>query len=337
MASSLLAPRLGIGLLLIGLTGCLAVSLMVGRYPVPPLTALEILFGHKPQWPPEMTTVLLKIRLPRILAALEVGAALAASGSAYQGMFRNPLVSPDILGVSAGAGFGAALAIWLSWNAFVVQASAFLFGLLAVGLTSLIGLWRGGRDDSTLVMILAGVIIGTMFSAFISLIKFSADPNNTLPAITFWLMGSLASVSMSDVTLAGVPILAGLSGLLLLRWRLNLLCFGDEEATSLGVNVPLVRLLVIVCATLATASAVAISGIIGLVGLVAPYLTRLLVGPDHRVMIPCTILLGSGYLLLVDDLARSLLPSEVPLGILTSLLGAPVFLILLVKAQRSWS
>jgi len=337
MASSLLAPRLGIGLLLAGLMGCLAASLMVGRYPVPPLTALGILFGQTPDWPPEMSTVLMKIRLPRILAALEVGAALAASGSAYQGMFRNPLVSPDILGVSAGAGFGAALAILLSWNALAVQASAFLFGLLAVGLTSLIGLWRGGREDSTLVMILAGVIIGTMFSAFISLIKFSADPNNTLPAITFWLMGSLASISMSDVRLAAVPILVGLGGLLLLRWRLNLLCFGDEEATSLGVNVPLMRLLVILCATLATASAVAISGIIGLVGLVAPYLTRLLVGPDHRVMVPCAILLGSGYLLLVDDLARSLLPSEVPLGILTSLLGAPVFLLLLVKARRSWS
>ena len=337
MASSLLAPRLGIWLLLVGLTGCLAASLMVGRYPVSPLTALGILFGQTSDCPPEMTTVLMKIRLPRILAALEVGAALAASGSAYQGMFRNPLVSPDILGVSAGAGFGAALGILLSWNAFAVQASAFLFGLLAVGLTSLIGLWRGGREDSTLVMILAGVIIGTMFSAFISLIKFSADPNNTLPAITFWLMGSLASVSMSDVTLAGVPILVGLGGLLLLRWRLNLLCFGDEEAISLGVNVPLMRLLVILCATLATASAVAISGIVGLVGLVAPYLTRLLVGPDHRVMVPCAILLGGGYLLLVDDLARSLLPSEVPLGILTSLLGAPVFLLLLVKAQRSWS
>jgi len=329
--------RHGLWVAVLGLGLSLSASLAVGRYPVPPQAALAILAaklgGAASLWPPEMTTVLMKIRLPRILGAIEVGAALAVSGSAYQGLFRNPLVSPDILGVSAGAGFGAALAILLRADAVTIQLAAFFAGLLAVALTSLAGLSRAG----VLVMILAGVIVGTVFSAGISLVKFAADPNNVLPAITFWLMGSLASVRMAEVAVAALPITVGIGGLLLLRWRLNLLCFGDEEARSLGVNVPLARMLVILCATLATASAVAISGVIGLVGLVVPTLARLLVGPDHRRLIPCAILLGGGYLLLVDDLARGLLPVELPLGILTSLLGAPLFLFLLFRTRRAWA
>lgn len=337
-----ISARLGLGLMAAGLAGCVLASFLIGRYPVPPGTAVAILLsklvaGLPHDWMPQMETVLLKIRLPRIVAALEVGAALAASGAAYQGMFRNPMVSPDILGVTAGAGFGAALAILLSMNALAVQAAAFVFGLVAVAATSLIGLWRGRRGEATLVMILAGVIVGTVFTSFISLVKFTADPNNALPAITFWLMGGLASVKPSDVYGAALPIAIGLAGLLLLRWKLNVLSFGDEEAMTMGVHVGRVRLLVIGCATLATASAVAISGVIGLVGLVVPYLGRLLVGPDHRVLLPACILLGALYLLVVDDLARSLLAAEVPLGILTSLIGAPVFLVLLLKSRRAWA
>lgn len=329
---------IGLGL---ALAACFLASFMIGRYPVPPLTVLAILASKlvplHPFWAPEMATVMLKIRLPRILAAMEVGAALATSGAAYQGMFRNPMVSPDILGVTAGAGLGAALAILWSFDTLGIQAMAFAFALAAVAATCLIGLWRGRRGEADLVMILAGVIVGTVFASLISLIKFVADPNNTLPAITFWLMGSLAAVRADEVAVAALPIGAGLGGLMLLRWHLNVLSFGDEEARALGLNVRTIRLLVIGCATLVTASAVAIGGVVGLVGLVAPYLGRLLVGPDHRVLLPACVLLGAVYLLAVDDLARSLLPAETPLGILTSLIGAPVFLVLLLRSRRAWS
>jgi len=221
MASAVLSPRSGAGLLLAGLLGGVVLSLMVGRYPVPPMAAAGILWakltGAASVWPNEMATVLMQIRLPRILAALEVGAALSASGAAYQGMFRNPLVSPDILGVTAGAGFGAALAILWGVGAVGVQAAAFAGGLSAVGLTAAIGLWRGREGGAVLVMILAGVIVGTVFSSFTSLVKFVADPNNVLPAITFWLMGSLASVKTADAAVAGLGIVVGLGGLILLR------------------------------------------------------------------------------------------------------------------------
>ncbi len=333
----------------LGLVGSVLVSFLIGRYPVPPLSALAILLSKvtslSGDWAPEMEIVLLKIRLPRIIAAFEVGAALSASGAAYQGMFRNPLVSPDILGVTAGAGFGAALAILWSLDALAVQGAAFAFGLIAVAATSLIGLWRGRGGDTTLVMILAGVIVGMVFTSFISLVKFTADPNNSLPAITFWLMGSLAAVKTSEVYGAALPITIGLTGLILLRWKLNVLSFGDEEAKTMGIHVGRVRLLVIGCATLASASAVAIGGVIGLVGLVVPYLGRLLVGPDiwaacwwGRSIGSCCPPASAGRVLsaVVDDLARSLLSSEIPLGILTSLIGAPVFLGMLLKSRRAW-
>jgi iron complex transport system permease protein len=317
---------------------CVVASFMVGRYPVPPLTALSILAAKllpiQHSWTAQVETIVIDIRLPRIIAALEVGAALAASGAAYQGMFRNPMVSPDILGVSAGAGMGAALAILLACPTPGIQAIAFGFGLLAVAATCLIG-WRSG-GDAPLVMILAGVIVGTVFTAFISLMKLVADPDNTLPTIVFWLMGSLASVRAADVYFALIPIGAGLAGLLALSWRLNVLAFGDEEAMALGLEVGRLRLMVIACATLVTASAVAIGGLIGLVGLVVPYLGRLLVGPDNRVLLPFCVLLGAAYLLVVDDLARSMLSGEIPLGILTSLLGAPIFLGLLMRSRKAW-
>jgi iron complex transport system permease protein len=330
-----------LGGLALALVACFLLSFMIGRYPVPPLTAASILISKilplHTVWSSEMETVVMRIRLPRIFAAMEVGAALAAAGAAYQGMFRNPMVSPDILGVTAGAGLGAAIAILLSFSTPGIQAMAFGFGLLAVAITCLIGLWCGRSGDTTLVMILAGVIVGTVFTAFISLMKFVADPENTLPAITFWLMGSLSSVKASDVYFAAVPIGAGVTGLILLGWRLNVLSFGDEEARSLGLNVGRLRFMIIACATLITASAVAIGGVISLVGLVVPYLGRLLVGPNHRILLPVCVLLGAIYLLVVDDLARSLLPEETPLGILTALIGAPVFLLLLARSRTAWA
>jgi iron complex transport system permease protein len=250
-------------------------------------------------------------------------------------MFKNPMVSPDILGVTQGAGFGAALAILLSASPWGIQAGAFACGLLAVGATCLIALWQGRSGDTTLIMILAGVIVGTVFASFISLIKFVADPYNTLPAVTFWLMGSLASIKSGEASLAALPIGFGLLVLMALRWALNILSFGNEEARALGLNVRRLRIVIIACATLMTASSVAISGAIGLVGLVIPYLGRLLVGPNYQVL-PCCILLGALFLLLVDDLARSLTATEIPLGILTSLIGAPFFLYLLLNTRKGW-
>jgi len=246
-------------------------------------------------------------------------------------------VSPGILGVSAGASFGAALAILLAFNSVGLQLTAFAFGLLAVACTYGVGAVLGRRGEPVLVMILAGVIMATLFTAFVSLIKFVADPYNTLPTITYWLMGSLAAVTRDDLTVAAVPFGLGLAVLLALRWRLNVLAFGDEEARALGVNTGRLRWLVIFCATLMTATAVAISGVIGLVGLVVPHLSRLLVGPNYRILMPVATVMGALFLLLVDDLARSLFPVEVPLGIITAIIGAPFFLYLLVHTRRGWA
>ncbi|MDR2030675.1 MAG: iron ABC transporter permease [Azoarcus sp.] len=313
-------------------------SFAVGRYPVAPFTALSVLAAQilplTPHWDDNVEIVVLGIRLPRILAALLVGAALSASGAAYQGLFRNPLVSPGILGVSAGAGFGAALAILLGFGMLGVQAFAFLGGLLAVGCTWAIGASISRRGDPALPMLLAGVVVGTLFTAFISLVKFAADPDDTLPSITFWLMGSLASLHIGELAAAAALIAPCVALLIVLGWTLNVLCFGDEEARALGLATGRIRLIVIVCATLMTAAAVAISGIIGLVGLVAPHLARMLVGPDHRVLLPVSALIGGGFLLAVDNLARSLFAAEIPLGIVTAIIGAPFFLYLLRRGQK---
>lgn len=327
-----------LGLLLFAL---IVASFGIGRYPVPPDTALAILAAKilpiAPDWPPEIEAVVLGIRLPRILAALLVGAALTASGASYQGLFRNPMVSPGILGVSAGASLGAALAILLGYGMLGIQVLAFLCGLVAVGTTWLISNGLGRRGDPLLVMVLAGIVVGTLFTAFVSLVKFVADPLNTLPTITFWLMGSLASVELPDLLIAGPPILLGLTVLLAMAWTLNVLCFGDEEARAMGLETGRLRLAIIVSATLVTAAAVAIAGIIGLVGLIVPHLARMLVGPDHRVLLPVSTLLGAGFLLAVDGVARSLFEVEVPLGIVTSIIGAPFFLYLMNQSRKAWS
>ncbi len=316
-------------------------SFTVGRYPVSPGTALHILAAQllplAGPWTPETETVVLGIRLPRILAAMLVGTALSVSGATYQGLFRNPMVSPGILGVSAGASLGAALAILCGYGMAGIQGLAFLGGLAAVTATWSIGAGMGRRGDPVLVMVLAGVIIGTLFTAFVSLVKFVADPYNTLPTITFWLMGSLASADLPDLSLAAPLILGGTALLLALAWQLNVLCFGDEEARALGLETGRLRFIIILAATLVTAAAVALSGIIGLVGLIVPHLARMLVGPDHRVLLPVSALLGGAFLLGVDNLARSLFEVEVPLGIVTSIIGAPFFLYLLNRSRKGWA
>ncbi|MCR4443361.1 MAG: iron ABC transporter permease [Peptococcaceae bacterium] len=313
-------------------------SFPLGRYPISSGQLLTILvakvFPIAPTWPSTLETVVFHVRLPRMLAAMLVGAALATAGAAYQGMFKNPLVSPDILGASAGASFGAALAIHLSMGLVGIQISSFLFGLLAVGLTCMLS--SRIRHDQVLILVLAGILMGTLFSSGTALLKYIADPYDKLPAITFWLMGSLAAIAPRDVWTAMVPILIGMLPLYLLRWRLNVLSLGEEEACSLGLDTGRLRLIVIFCSTLITAASVAISGMIGWVGLIIPHLARMFVGPNYRELLPAAMLIGSAYLMLVDDLARVLTSVEIPLGILTSIIGAPFFLYILLNARRGW-
>jgi iron complex transport system permease protein len=280
-------------------------------------------------------TVVLQVRGPRVLAALLVGAALAAAGTAYQGMFRNPLVSPDILGVSSGAALGAVGAIFLSLGMLGMQMLAFAGGLAAVGLVYAVGSRLRGHDP-LLALVLTGVVIGTLLGSAIALMKYLADPYNQLPAITFWLLGSLASISPKDLLIAAPLALAGLAPMLLLRWRMNLLSLPDDEARALGVEVGRLRTLVVACATLMTASVVAISGIIGWVGLLIPHAARLLVGPDIGRLLPLAMLMGAGFMLAVDTLCRTLAQIEVPPGVLTALIGTPFFLWLFALARRSW-
>ncbi|WP_301676403.1 FecCD family ABC transporter permease [Methanoculleus methanifontis] len=335
-------------------------SLFFGRYVMDPVETLRILTvgtinafldgassllstvsGHQvllpsfeQTWEASKQTVVFRIRLPRVIAAMLVGGGLSIAGASFQGLFKNPLVSPDILGVSAGAGFGAAVGILLSGNPMVIQISAFFFGILAVAVAYGIGHTVG--KSSTLVLVLGGIIVGSLFSAFISLTKYVADPYDTLPAIVFWLMGSLSAVSNADITAVAPPILLGSICLFLIRWRINLLAVGEEEARALGVDTKRMTIVLVIASTIVTASAVCISGIIGWVGLVVPHIGRMLVGPDFRKLIPVSAVLGASFLLVVDDIARTLTAAEIPLGILTALIGAPFFAYLLTRKKVGW-
>ncbi|MCD6041560.1 MAG: FecCD transport family protein [Burkholderiales bacterium] len=315
------------------LLALLALAFAVGRYPVS-ISELFCVLSGQPV-PANVETVVLQVRGPRVLAALLVGAALAAAGAAYQGMFRNPLVSPDILGVSTGAALGAVMAIFLSLGVLFTQAFAFAGGLAAVGLVYGVGSRLRGHDP-LLALVLTGVVIGTLLGSAIALLKYLADPYNQLPAITFWLLGSLAATSPKDLLAAAPLALLGLVPMLLLRWRMNLLALPDDEARALGVDTRRLRTLVVVCATLMTASVVAISGIIGWVGLLIPHAARLLVGPDFGRLLPLAMLMGAGFMLAVDTLCRSLATIEVPPGVLTALIGTPFFLWLFALSRRPW-
>ena len=272
------------------------------------------------------------LRGPRVIAAILVGAALSAAGAVYQNMFRNPLVSPDILGVSSGAALGAILAIFFALPIIAVQGFAFAGGLVAVALVYFIGNAVRGHDP-ILALILTGVVVGTMLGSCIALMKYLADPYNQLPAMTFWLMGSLSSISPADLWVALPLVLLGLLPIFLLRWRMNLLSLSDDEARALGVNVSRLRLIIVTCATLISAAAVAISGIIGWIGLLIPHAARLLVGPEFARLLPLSMVLGACYLLAVDTLARTLAAIEIPPGVLTALIGTPLFLWLLAAAH----
>ena len=278
-------------------------------------------------------SVLFSLRLPRVLAALLVGAALSTAGCAFQGIFKNPMVSPDLLGASAGACFGAALGILLSFGGVGVEVSAFVFGVVAVASSYLLSSMLTRKIGGILVLVLSGLVIGNLFQAFTSAVKFLADPNSQLPEITFWLMGGLSQVREFDVAVLAVVFAIGAVGLLALRWKVNVLALGDEEAASLGVNVKRVRLAVIGLATLLTSASVAVAGMVGWVGLIIPHLARFLIGADHRVLLPASMLLGGTFLLIVDDVCRCIYTTEIPLSILTAIIGAPLFVYLVWRQK----
>lgn len=319
-------------------------SFLMGRYPIRPMElfgmlgnrilSLLNLQGHivaEPFWDQQTEAIFFSIRLPRILLACLVGCCISTAGAAYQGIFQNPMAAPDILGASSGAAFGAALAILLRSPSWLITILAFVFSLVTVALVTLISRYASG--SRILGLILGGIMISSLFSSGTSYIKLVADPNDQLPAITYWLMGSLADAKLSRVLFACIPMAIGLIPLILMRWRINILTLGDEEATSMGVNTQRVRLLVIICATLITAASVSVSGMIGWVGLVIPHFARRIVGNNYIRLLPLTMIIGALFLLGVDDISRNLLAKEIPLGILTSLVGAPFFIYLITRKE----
>ena len=326
------------------LAGCFVLvffgSFMLGRYPVTPLELIRILVNKitpafSVTWEAAAETVVWQIRLPRVAAAGLIGAALSLSGLSYQGMFSNPMVSPDLLGASSGAGFGASLGILLGLHYMGISALAFCFGLAAVALAYAIG--KCSRSNRLMAILLAGMVVSALFSSAISFLKLVADTQQALPAITYWLMGSLSSTRMADVKFLLLPMLLGSVPLFALRWRMNLLTLPEDEARSMGINTRRMQFLVIFCATLLTAASVAVCGMIGWVGLVIPHFARMLFGSDFRRLIPASSLMGAGFLIVVDDVARIAATAEIPLGILTSFIGGPVFLIMMLSRREGYN
>jgi iron complex transport system permease protein len=318
-----------------------AVSLFIGRIMIPPGDVLKILGSgilHLPieqTWEDSVATAVLRIRLPRAIITAFVGAGLSMSGASFQGMFHNPLVSPFVLGVSAGASLGAALGLVMSAPMIIIQLLAFAFGIIAVLITySMAHIYK---TTPVLMLVLGGMVVSAFFQAMLSLVKFTADAEDKLPAITFWLMGSMGSVGPGDLVLALVPIGAGIVVLFLIRWRLNVFSMGDREARSLGVNTERMKVIIIIATTLITATSVAFCGIIGWVGLVIPHLCRMIVGPDHKRLIPATMLVGAAYLMIIDNICRLVSAAEIPIGILTAVIGAPIFAYLLRKTKGGWN
>jgi iron complex transport system permease protein len=318
----------------------LLLAFTVGRYPVSLGDILTVLLAKLTGQTADVSTavqsVVLQVRGPRVLAAALVGAALAVAGTAFQGLFRNPLVSPDILGASSGAALGAVTGIFFSLGVLAIQAFAFVGGLVAVAAVYVIGSAVRARDP-ILVLVLTGVVVGALLGAGVGLVKYLADPYNQLPAMTFWLLGSLAAANVSDLLPLFGPVAFGTAVLVALRWRMNVMSLPEEEARSLGVSTGPLRVAIVAAATLTTSASVATAGIIGWVGLVVPHLARSLVGPDFARLLPTAAILGGGYLLVIDTLARTAAEVEIPLGILTAVVGTPFFIWLLASMQRTWS
>jgi iron complex transport system permease protein len=331
-------------ILVLAVVVCLTalVSLTLGRYPVG-LADLARFLGLPLSHGPAMSerqlqiikNILVDIRLPRIMAAMLIGAGLSVSGAVFQSMFINPLVSPGLLGVLAGASFGAAVGMVLASSWWVVQFSAFSFGLIAV--LAALAMSALNRGDRLLMLILGGIISGALFTSLLSVVKYLADPYEQLPAIVYWLMGGLSAVDRATILTACGPIVGGILALVLLSGYLNVLSMGDEEARALGVNVALLRLVFIFLATVISALTVVLGGMIGWVGLLIPHIARILVGPDNRILLPATALIGATYLLIADNIARLLFSVEIPIGILTSLVGIPFFALVLRKTKKGWN
>lgn len=328
-------PAAVFSVLVLALLAAALGALCLGRYPVPPDTALSILAARllpiASGWTGIEERIVLLVRGPRVVLAALCGAGLAISGAALQGVFRNPLVSPHILGVSSGASFGGALAILLGIGGLAMVGSAFLFGaaaLLIVGFLS-----RAAGRGGTVTIVLTGVVVAALFSALVSLLIVLADPESSLPGIVFWLMGSFAAATTGKLALAGPPILVGVLVIAALRFRINVLSLGEDDARAMGMNVGRDRWIVLLAVALVEASIVSVAGVIGWVGLVVPHAARFLVGPDHRVLLPASALLGATYLLAIDTVARSLTAVEIPLGVLTAIIGAPIFAVILVRRR----
>ncbi|MDR3115725.1 MAG: iron ABC transporter permease [Treponema sp.] len=315
------------------LVAAVLVSLSLGRYPIP-LGALIARLVGTPFASSRMEAVFFNVRAPRIILACLVGTSLAAAGASYQGVFQNPLAAPDILGASSGAATGATLAILLQLPGYLITVFAFCASLITITLVMFIG--DRARGKKIIGLILAGLMISSLHSAANSFMKLVADPNKVLPEIVYWLMGSLAKTKPSDLFFVLIPMTLGLVPLFIFRWRINLLTLSEEEARSMGVNVRTTRALVILCSTLITAASVSVSGIIGWAGLVIPHLTRRFVGNNYQELMPVSMLFGAIFLLMIDNVSRNLFATEIPLGILTSLVGAPFFLWLITRKGEVW-
>lgn len=315
------------------------ISISVGRFYIAPGDVVSILANLfvplDRSWQPQAESVIYTLRLPRMLAAVMIGASLALSGTCYQSVFKNPLVAPDMLGVSSGACVGAAIAILLGLAQAGVQVSAFLGGIIAVSCAVMIPKIIG--RNSIVMLVLAGIIIGGLMSSILGIIKYVADADTQLPAITYWQLGSLVSVEWNNIIYNGVPIVLCILFLMLIRWRMNILTLSDEETHMLGHNSGWLRYAIIFCATVLTASSVCISGTIGWVGLVIPHFSRMLVGPDNRKLLPLSVVLGALFLLVIDTISRASMDSEIPLSILTGLVGAPFYFYLLLRQRLNLS
>jgi iron complex transport system permease protein len=323
-------------LLIIILLVTATLSLLLGRFDISVRECFGIIFSKilpiEPFWTKVQNNMLMMVRLPRVVIAVLVGASLSVAGTSYQCIFRNPMSAPDILGASTGAAFGAALSILLQKSYMEITAWAFISSMICVLLVLFVS--RLCKGNQILNLILAGIMVGSLFSAGTSYIKLIADPNNTLPAITFWMMGSLSGADTAKMSYIWIPILIGMVPIFVLRWKINILTLDDDEAKTMGINTRLARTIVIISATLLTAASVSVSGMIGWVGLVMPHVARKLVGDDCRILIPAATLVGGIFLVLTDDICRTLYTTEVPLGILTSLIGAPFFIYLMIRARE---
>lgn len=312
------------------------VSFALGRYPIPPVTVIKVLLSKilpiAETWSKSVETVIFQIRIPRIIAAVFIGAALSLSGLTFQGLFQNPMVSPDVLGTSNGAAFGAAIGILLNMHYTGIVTFSFIMGIFAVVLV--IAIASRVPSMPVLGLVLSGIMISSLFTSMVSFVKLIADTQNTLPAITYFLMGSLSSIRISDTVFLVITISVSIIPIILIRWHLNVMTQGEEEAKSLGVNTRVIRLIAICSATLMTSVTVAVAGMIGWVGLVIPHLTRMCLGCDYRKTIPGSIIMGSTFLLFVDTIARNISTIEIPLGILTSFVGAPFFLYLIIREGK---